>query len=90
MCDKRNDSDREHVPALLNRREVLKAGAAAIMSFFGGANSIAQAEGAYGSAGGLLRQVCPLGVPPGAFGSASPIFGYRRLVANATRTTIKM
>jgi len=53
MRNKRNDSDQEHVPALLNRRETLKAGAAAaIMSFFGGANSIAQAsEAAYGSAG---------------------------------------
>ena len=45
MCNKRNDSDQDHVLALLNRREALKAGAAAaIMSFFGGANSIAQAE----------------------------------------------
>ena len=44
MRDKRNDPDQEHVSALLNRREALKAGAAtAIMSFFGGANSIAQA-----------------------------------------------
>lgn len=45
MCDKRNDSDQEHVPALPHWREALKAGAApAIMSIFGGANSIAQAE----------------------------------------------
>jgi glucose dehydrogenase len=53
MCNKRNDSDQEHVPAVLSRREALKAGAAvAIMPFFGGANSIAQAtEAAYASAG---------------------------------------
>jgi quinoprotein glucose dehydrogenase len=53
MCNKRNDSDQEHVPTVLSRREALKAGAAAaIMPFFGGANSIAQAtEAAYASAG---------------------------------------
>ena len=53
MCNKRNDFDQEHVPAVLSRREVLKAGAAAaVMSFFGGANSIAQAtEAAHTSAG---------------------------------------
>jgi glucose dehydrogenase len=53
MCNQRNDSNRDHVPALLSRRESLKAGAAAaIMPFFGGANSIAQAtEAAHASAG---------------------------------------
>jgi hypothetical protein len=53
MCNKRNDSDQEHVPAVLSRREVLKAGAAAaIIPFFGGANSIAQAtESTYTSTG---------------------------------------
>ncbi len=53
MCNRRNDSDQEHVPAVLSRREALKAGAAAaIMTFFGGANSIAQAtEADYASAG---------------------------------------
>ncbi|HTF72435.1 MAG TPA: hypothetical protein VK638_58180, partial [Edaphobacter sp.] len=52
MCNKRNDSDREHVPAALSRREALKAGAAAaIMPFVGGANAIAQAtESAHASA----------------------------------------
>jgi hypothetical protein len=50
MCNQRNDSDQERVPAVLSRREALKAGAAAaIMPLFGGANSIAQA--AYASAG---------------------------------------
>jgi hypothetical protein len=44
MCNKRNDSDQEHVPPVLSRREALKAGAAAaIMPFVGGANAIAQA-----------------------------------------------
>jgi quinoprotein glucose dehydrogenase len=53
MGNQRNDSDQEHVPAVLSRREALKAGAAAaIMTFFGGANSIAQAtEADYASAG---------------------------------------
>src|ERR1700751_1091137 len=53
MSNKRSDSDQEHVPAVLSRREALKAGAAAaIMTFFGGENSIAQAaEAAYASAG---------------------------------------
>src|SRR5260370_29925330 len=53
MCNKRNDSDQAHIPAVMSRREALKAGAAtAIMQFFGGANSIAQAtEAAYASAG---------------------------------------
>src|ERR1700761_2341283 len=53
MCNKRNDSDQQYVPAVLSRREALKAGAAAaIMPFFGEANSIAQAtEAAYASAG---------------------------------------
>ena len=53
MCNQRNDSDQEHVPAVLSRREALRAGAvAAIMTFFGGANSIAQATGDdYASAG---------------------------------------
>jgi hypothetical protein len=47
MSNKRNDFDQDHVPAVLSRREVLKAGAAAaIMPIFGGANSIAQATGA--------------------------------------------
>lgn len=53
ICNQRNDSDQEHVPAVLSRREALKAGAAAaIMPFFAGANSIAQAiEAAYASTG---------------------------------------
>ena len=53
MSSKRSDSDQEHVPAVPSRREVLKAGAAAaIMPFFGGANSIARATvAAYASAG---------------------------------------
>jgi quinoprotein glucose dehydrogenase len=53
MRTKRNDFDQGHVPALLNRREALKAGAAAaIMSCFGDASSIAHAtEAADGSAG---------------------------------------
>src|SRR5258705_8866740 len=53
MCNKRNGSDQEHVPAVLSRREAMKAGAAAaIIPFFGIANSIAQATGAsYASAG---------------------------------------
>jgi glucose dehydrogenase len=52
MCNQRNDSDQEHVPAVLSRREALKAGAvAAVMPLFGGAISIAQAtEAAYASA----------------------------------------
>jgi len=52
MHHKRSDSDQEHVPAVLSRREVLKAGAAAaaIVPFFGAANSVAQATEAYGSA----------------------------------------
>jgi len=42
MCNKANDSDQEHVLAVLSRREALKAGAAAaIIPFFGGAHSIA-------------------------------------------------
>src|SRR5882757_7585867 len=50
MCNKRNDSDQEHVPTVLSRREALKAGAAAaIMPFFGGANSATEA--AYASTG---------------------------------------
>jgi glucose dehydrogenase len=53
MSNKRSDSDQEHVPAVRSRREALKAGAAAaIMPFFGGAISIAQAiEAAYASVG---------------------------------------
>jgi len=42
MCNKANDSDQEHVLAVLSRREVLKAGAAAaIIPFFGGEHYIA-------------------------------------------------
>jgi hypothetical protein len=53
MCNKPNDSDQEHVPAALSRREALKTGAAAaIIPFFEGAHSIAHAtEAAYASAG---------------------------------------
>src|SRR5260370_42588672 len=53
MCNKPNDPDQQHVPALLSRREALKTGAAAaIIPFFGGAHSIAHAtEAAYASAG---------------------------------------
>jgi quinoprotein glucose dehydrogenase len=53
MCHMPHDADQEHVPAVLSRREALKAGAvAAIMPLFGGANCIAQAiEAAHGSAG---------------------------------------
>jgi hypothetical protein len=52
MRHKRSDSDQEHVPAVLSRREECEAGAvaAAIVPFFGAANSIAQATEAYGSA----------------------------------------
>jgi len=56
MCNRRNDSDQEHVPAVLSRREALKAGAAAaIMTFFGGANSIAQATEAASASAGKVR-----------------------------------
>jgi quinoprotein glucose dehydrogenase len=53
MSNKQSGSDQEHHPAMLSRREALKSGAAAaIMTFFGEANSIAQAtEAAYASAG---------------------------------------
>ena len=45
MCNKRDDSHQEHTPAMLSRREALKAGAAAaILPLFGGVNSIAQAS----------------------------------------------
>jgi glucose dehydrogenase len=44
MSNKQSDSDQEPDPAMLSRREALKASAAAaIMTFFGRTNSIAQA-----------------------------------------------
>jgi glucose dehydrogenase len=56
MCNKRNDSDQAHVPAVLSRREVLKAGAAAaIVPFCRGANSIAQATEAAHASTGKIR-----------------------------------
>jgi quinoprotein glucose dehydrogenase len=56
MGDKHNDSDQEHVPAVLSRREALKAGAAAaILPLFGGANSIAQATEAASASAGKVR-----------------------------------
>ena len=53
MCNKPNDSDQQHVPAVLSRREALKTGAAAaLMPFLGIVNAIAHAtEAAYASAG---------------------------------------
>src|ERR1700758_2131984 len=56
MSNNQSDSDPEQVPAVLSRREVLKAGAAAaIMPLFGGANSIAQAiDAAHASAAKVL------------------------------------
>jgi glucose dehydrogenase len=55
MCNKRNDSDQED-PAMLSRREALKAGtAAAIMTFFGGTGSIARATEPVHASSGQVR-----------------------------------
>jgi len=52
MCNKRNYSDQEHVPAVLSRREALKAGAAAANHVFLRRSEPHRAatEAAYGSA----------------------------------------
>jgi len=56
MCNKRDESDQKHVPAMLSRREALKAGAAAaITSFLGTTSFIAQSTAAADDSAGKLH-----------------------------------